>query len=228
MHKATVVIISCLLTHTAGYSQCVVGQNMPPPLVDSGDPVSLPEHLAAAYNIPDVGSYTIPSTLVNAVVDAIQNWGDHFQVNNSDISFYETDTPPGNGDPLYPDDACSYPNCWSDLQPWISVGGAPASDMGDDVGNSSCSWADFGSVQIPAYRCVVVSITISDAVTNDTYMTSVVAHELGHGMALDDCTTCDYPSTVMTSGQSDVNNTTDPQSPSTCDNQQVRQTAFPT
>lgn len=217
--KSTIAafLIACGTLH----GQCVVGNNTPPPFISSGEPVSLPEHLTVGYIMPDVST-----DLWTAIADAIQTWGDYKHENNSDISFVEYSSIPSNTDTVYPNN-CYYPNCPTELLPFIYIERDPASMMNGDVGLSTCAWAPFGSVEHPAYRCVELGVALSDAITDPTYMWATMAHELGHGMALSDCTTCVYPSTVMTSGQSPLNNHTDPLGPSPCDNQQVYQTAFP-
>jgi hypothetical protein len=76
---------------------------------------------------------------------------------------------------------------------------------------------------VPYYRMSQAAVAVNDLVTVQDYATSLIAHEIGHTLALDDCNTCDT-TTVMSNGRLPINNLLEAKKPSSCDNQQVAAT----
>lgn len=139
---------------------------------------------------------------------ALENWNNSKDTNNSHLKFYE-----------------GYSALASEVFNIqflrIEPGGMPGLDglmhpntdlidtNGDGVGDT--------------YRLTVVFVDVKSTLSGNR-LTWVTAHEVGHTMALDDCPSCEAVGSIMAyPGPPDPLIT----SPNSCDNQQVKQTAFP-
>ena len=158
------------------------------------------------------GDYIINGTYQNAWNTAFSNWTGHKTNNNSGIGFYEASD---NSIPYYTIEILrvtniSIPNAVATMQAnmW------PTDSSGDNV-TDTC-------------RVRSARIDIKSSVNGGIFGIWVMAHEIGHTMGLADCYLCGMYTTVMTS-ETFVLNSTDtsiPQTPTTCDNQQVAAVGF--
>ena len=100
--------------------------------------------------------------------------------------------------------------------------GAPTYDV--TSGTLTSGQALTGGQASGGFR-IAAQTTIDSRVTNNTALTQVMAHEIGHTFGLDDCTSCSAGTSVMTLPPCcNYNDTTAGRSaPSTCDNASVKQ-----
>lgn len=225
--RGRVILGLCIVIFGTGaaltHGQCTVGQNMPPSFVSSGYPVAWLKNRGVAcllyegYLCDASGCEmsTWTSSLAAAADTAMANWANARATNNSGVFFYKVSAAPDNsssGDPSYP---------W---RPWVAINRLSVARLGAGLdGITYSGWHVYHDNYAPApwqTRIGSASIYVRNTITDATYMTHTVVHEIGHTMALQDCYNCQLNTTVM---DDDVGIL----SPSSCDNQQSRNTAFP-
>jgi hypothetical protein len=221
--------VSCSSSLSA---QCTLGLTKPYPRFA---PTSPP--VPNAYPKYSIVNFYYPSTVcgfsscypnmftsagVNAMYTAMAGWQASSSTNNSFISFQQwmQSTPP--------DNSSSAANVRGYYIPELLFVQIANSDMPNP------DWVAFATAGLGYYaipptpasssnlRIMSASITIRQS-ANLSDLVSVGAHELGHLFSLDDCPSCFGFSTVMYSAPSSLT----PASPTSCDNEQVRQTAYP-
>lgn len=151
----------------------------------------------------------------SAVRAAIANWHNARQANNSQLPWVEEFNPPLSTDVYHVN--------LSLISGAAIEGNAGETTItfghyeGDGNPNNGAEW----------YRIIAARTVLHKDINVASYMTFVVAHELGHTMALADCYSCTINTTVMSSEQYFLNDTSAvPLGPTPCDNSQSHQTAW--
>ncbi len=204
-------------------AQCIVNLTQPPPWLAGSTPVAYPKYSNVRYSYPvyiclSSGCYEsgYSSGGTTPIWTALNNWqsSNGTTANNSLITFSYW------WEPLPPDNTSSAANSRGYYIPYVEIFKARAADMGGLAGSATGAFGVY-AIGSPPWITALMSgtILIADTAAGPT-LTAVAAHEVGHLFALGDCYTC--IDTVMRSITS-----TSLHGPSTCDNQQVRQTAFP-
>jgi len=205
----TIVQLIMLLTTTL-HAQCTVGTNQPPPFVaNDGTPIAWARNASVTWGIT-CGSPCIPISqdLQIGIGTGFTNWSAAASTNNSGVQFTQGSA----GDP-------------NATYPWISITMVPDSTITPNAGFTQPVWT-----QSPPYTIGYAIVAVSDAINVRHYMAFVTGHEIGHTMALQNCTSCGDNTTVMASAPNApvFNAAADGlEGPSSCDNQQVNQTAYP-
>jgi len=236
MTSLRILLALLLLQNIAMGQACVVNSTEPPPLYSAGTPVAWPKtnlyqaptyaghveyYINCTYIVSPDGTYwSCPSpSLQNDISTAADNWNSAATSNGSTVNLRGVNVPPTS------DGSCGPPPCFPTYTPWINI-------TMRSQGNTSASFYDYGCMspyctyQTPSYyRLGFADINLSLSVTNDHYMKFLMAHEIGHTMALADCDMCNTDTTVMTSDSIDLNDPTiGLTAPGNCDNLQVMNT----
>lgn len=217
--NAKYLMCALVITLQAGWTQCQVGSNEPPPLmVDPFGQGAFPNAWPRGATVPyvmfngqfcnsDFSScyWTIwPTNLSGDFVTAMHN----YEVFGISFSFYGTSqTPP------------DHPSLKAIL--------VNPSDIRDGaVASTTSGYWRYGTT----WALGTVTIYLRNTITSDHFLQFAASHELGHTFALADCYSCAVNTTVMVSGLNSpqFNSATDGlTAPSDCDAAQVFATAYP-
>jgi hypothetical protein len=217
-------------------AQCQVGTNQPGGYVVGGTPAAWPKAGSRAVDnglkpmnsggikyvfcttgtncFGGPGDYNFPAAVQTAMRVSFTNWTNARTSNNSGLSFFE-----------------GFSATTSDYF-YIPIRRISTIGMGGASALTNLVWilVDIDGDGIgETYRRYYASVEVSYAVTGADYSTFVMSHEIGHTMALLDCSSCTIHTTIMSTGQYAMNDTDPnmPKLPTSCDNQQAHATAFP-
>jgi len=210
------IILALLTVPTQLFSQCTVGSNQPPPRTSSGIPTAFPAGFTVdvymlSGNLCGTPCYysQFSPDAQTAISRAILAWNAAKVTNNSNVVLNNTWSNPPN----------------PPAAPSIEFENTHGADISGNYGLTTQAWNYYPGA---GWRLGAVVVNMNDAMTNSHFIQHIAAHEIGHSFALENCSTCSIPSTVMEAGLVGLNDPTNgATAPTACDSAQVKATAFP-
>jgi hypothetical protein len=180
-------------------AQICTAQNSPT-VVEAGFPRGAPVQVYIPTNPPLPNGFS--QAQVSALSTAFTNWQNASGANNSGVTFTIVHTPPPAG-----------------TFQWLVGHETPTTNLR--------ARAETGTTQTTAAGLTQQVVTVIDPkVNNINALIDVMAHEIGHGMGLGDCSSCSVTDSVMGAGnrRTDYWNGTSgrPTSPTACDTQRLQ------
>jgi hypothetical protein len=214
MHTVQYLALLCFGMTSAALAQCTLGVNMPPPLYSASGvyPAAWPKWASVAFvEFNGIfcganGCYASNTAgrfgpQIEAGANAWSNAG------NNDVSLY-----------LY---GYTQPPVNPPWINWIAVNSPSDVDSQGDWGVTVSSFHNYGTDSSPYWRLGQSTIRVYGDM-DFQYKAEIAAHETGHTFALNDCFTCQLGSTLMYDPANTARST-----PSSCDIQQMNNTAYP-